>query len=107
MRDWDKSLHYNTATVEYRTYSGRCYTLCAYCGKPINRVESFEDECYYYNCNCQDAQKEHEITIKIKNLQNQYPQKRFIIEERSVLVDTQKQDDNTEKEGPIIYGKRQ
>lgn len=105
MKDYNTTLQYNTATVEYRPYKGRSYTLCAYCGKPINRVESFEDECYYYHCNCKDAQKEHEITLKIKDLQRQYPQKRFIIEQRSVLVDMQKQDD-TEKEGPIIYGKK-
>lgn len=67
--------YYNTRFLMVEDHKGYyshkgCY--CAYCGKEMERVSHYhyddrEEEIYYF-CNCEMAQKEHEINFKIKEL---------------------------------------
>ena len=56
---------------------------CIYCGKKAKRIEvpkngsKWPDE--YYFCDCEDAQKEHEINLKIVELANKRPEPKYRI----------------------------
>ena len=71
---------YSTKRAE--DYSGRQgnYThICAYCGKEMQEYTDMECRETYYHCDCADAQKEHEISKQIEELNRQYPHPKYYI----------------------------
>jgi len=74
---------YNTQGVRY---NGILY--CPYCGKELQKYDEVLDHysiSSYFNCNCEDANKEHEIDEKIAELQKQYPEYKYHLKSYSVL----------------------
>lgn len=83
---------YNTSVVRFSTPK-RCYSLCAYCGKEISTFTDYCDDdesAVYENCDCADANKQHELDVAIEKLKLSYPKERYYTESRSVLVDSEK-----------------
>lgn len=66
--------YYNTKFLlvkdNKKEYYSRCY--CVYCGKEMERASHYHcddrEEEVFYHCNCEMAQKEHEINFKVNEL---------------------------------------
>lgn len=58
--------------------------ICLFCGKDIEqRYEEYES---YYECDCEDAKKDRDITDKIRNLENSRPMYKFKTVKKDVLI---------------------
>lgn len=58
--------------------------ICLFCGKDIKqRYEEYES---YYECDCEDAKKNREISEKINSLEKSRPKYRFKISKKEVLT---------------------
>jgi len=57
--------------------------ICLFCGKEIEgRYEEYEK---YYECECENAVKDRDITEKIRSLERQRPSEKFRISKKYVL----------------------
>lgn len=76
---------YNTKMAQPDKYSfGHLTCMCAYCGKHMEGVVDDENR-IYYNCDCPDALKEHEIETKIFELSKQLPKVKYFVTQEYVL----------------------
>lgn len=57
----------NYYDTKYIRIGRKCY--CKYCGKELKEYEDFDyhdrESTFYFHCDCEDAQKEHELNYKI------------------------------------------
>ena len=60
---------------------------CAYCGRKIEVKEEIDHYQTYqwYCCDCEDAQKEHQISLQIAALRQQYPEPKYKITAKPVI----------------------
>ena len=66
---------YNTKKIEYKGVK-----YCPYCGKRLQKFTNVEEHYFieeYWNCDCEDANKEHELNEQITRLQQQYPEFKY------------------------------
>lgn len=73
--------YYDTLSVKVKD---KIY--CAYCGKlikPETHIMDRYDEYKYYHCDCDDAQKEHEIQLKEKEIISDFNKKLYQIKKDS------------------------
>ena len=76
---WSKPhLNINTRYLNFPDDEKRC----AYCGKVIERERVWDDYDHwdYFHCDCEDAQKEIEITLALRGLERDYEQKKRELE---------------------------
>lgn len=69
---------------------------CPYCGKKLQEYEKLEgqfDVFHYYNCDCPDAEREHELKMQIKeheamiiSLKNKMPKPKYKLQEQLVQI---------------------
>ena len=83
--------YYNTKAAVFDqlrkvTFIGEYYTdkesdghICAYCGKQQKRYANGRTGIIFYNCDCEDAEKEHEINVKIEELKRQLPKENLCL----------------------------
>lgn len=86
-----KNRYFNTsAIVLNHTF------YCPYCGKKLQEYEELAgqfDKFHYYNCDCPDAEREHELKIQIRNyeneivsLKNKMPKPKYKLQEQLVQI---------------------
>jgi len=65
-----KERYFNTAAI---VLNNKKY--CPYCGKELKLYTEWDhyDEIHYYNCDCEDANKEHDLEIMLDNIKRQLP----------------------------------
>lgn len=69
---------------------------CPYCGKKLQEYEKLEgqfDAFHYYNCDCPDAECEHELKMQINkyenaivSLKNKMPKPKYKLQEQLVQI---------------------
>lgn len=57
--------------------------ICLFCGKEIRK--RYEDYTPYYECECEDAKKNSEITDKIRQLEMSRPVAKYYIVQKNIL----------------------
>jgi len=62
--------------------------LCLFCGEEIN--VQYDEYTTFYECNCKDAVLDRKITEEINKLKLKRPDKKFCIENKTILIEIEK-----------------
>jgi len=68
------------------------FQICLYCGDEI--PAQIEDREYYYECDCPDAKKKRDIKEKIRKLEREIPDTKYMILQENVLHKLDFDDEN-------------
>lgn len=78
---------YNTRSARHRMRWDYSSDICAYCGKEMKQINKPGTNEWFSHCDCPDAQREREITLKIKELEKQYPPAKYEISTDPTIIE--------------------